>query len=65
MPPSQVCRFEPRSGALLEPLMVVPGMVGPPLSLKNTIRVFDSRRSARNAAMILPTPSSMADSIAA
>ena len=42
MPPSSVVRFEPRSGSLREPLMVVPRMVGPPLSLKKKISVFSS-----------------------
>ena len=45
MPPSSVVRFEPRSGSLREPLIVVPGMVGPPLSLKKTISVSSSRPS--------------------
>ena len=43
MPPSSVVRLEPRNGSLREPLMVVPRMVGPPLSLKKKISVFSSR----------------------
>ena len=47
MPPSQVWRFEPRSGVLVEPLIVVPAIVGPPLSLKKKTSVFSSSPSAR------------------
>ena len=43
MPPSSVVRFEPRSGVLREPLMVVPGIVGPPLSLMKKMSVSSSR----------------------
>ena len=35
--------LRPRSGSLLEPLMVVPGIVGPPLSLMKKTSVFSSR----------------------
>ena len=40
MPPSHVVRFDPLKGALLDPLIVVVVIVGPPLSLKKTISVF-------------------------
>ena len=65
MPPSHVCRFDPRSGVLVAPLIVVPSIVGPPLSLKKKISVFSSRPSARSAASVRPMPSSIADIIAA
>ena len=44
---------------------VVPGMVGPPLSLKKTTTVFCSRPRSRSVSRTRPTPSSMAESIAA
>ena len=50
---------------MLEPFTVVVGMVGPPLSLKKKISVFSSSPAARSATMVRPTPSSIADSIAA
>ena len=46
MPPSQVCRFDPRSGPLLDPLTVVVGIVGPPLSFKKS-RAFSLQGSDR------------------
>jgi hypothetical protein len=65
MPPSHVCRFDPRSGALLEPLTVVVGIVGPPLSLKKKMSVFSSSPAECSAANVRPTASSIADSMAA
>ena len=50
MPPSSVCRFEPRSGALTAPFTVVPSLVGPPLSLMKKISVRCSRSVSRNLA---------------
>ena len=48
-----------------EPLIVVPGIVGPPLSLKKTISVFSSSSSARSLSSTSPTASSSAVIIAA
>ena len=64
MPPSSVVRFEPRSGSLREPLIVVPSMVGPPLSLKKTISVSPSTPPAQGVEH-LADASSSAVSIAA
>ena len=65
MPPSSVVRLEPRKGSFREALMVVPNMVGPPLSLKKKISVFSSRFAARSVSSTSPTASSIAVSIAA
>ena len=43
MPPSSVVRFEPRNGSLRDALIEVPGIVGPPLSLKKNTSVLSSR----------------------
>jgi hypothetical protein len=50
---------------LLEPLTVVVGIVGPPLSLKKKISVFSSSPAECSAANVRPTASSIADSMAA
>ena len=42
MPPSSVVRLEPRNGSLRDPFTVVPGMVGPPLSLMKATSVLRS-----------------------
>jgi hypothetical protein len=65
IPPSHVCRFDPCSGALLEPLTVVVGMVGPPLSFRKITSVFSSSFRARRASSALPIASSIAETMAA
>src|SRR5205085_9760722 len=61
-PPSSVVRLDPRSGVFTEPLMVVPFIVGPPLSLKNATSVFLVSFSSFSFLMTSPTASSMARS---
>ena len=61
----QVWRFDPRSRALRDPLIVVPGMVGPPLSLKKMTSVCSSSFVSWIAAIVRPIASSIADSMAA
>ena len=65
MPPSQVCRFDPRSGPLLDPLTVVVGIVGPPLSFTKITSVFSSSFCSCRAVSVLPIASSIADTMAA
>lgn len=65
MPPSHVCRFDARSGALLEPFSVVVGIVGPPLSFRKMTSVSSSSRLSWSAANVRPIASSITESIAA
>ena len=65
MPPSSVVRLEPRNGSFREPLTVVPGIVGPPLSLMKTTNVFCSRPVSASVFRTRPTASSRANIIAA
>ena len=65
MPPSRVVRLEPRSGAFTEPLVVVPFIVGPPLSLMKKTSVRPSCPLSLRAWRTRPMLSSMADIIAA
>jgi len=64
MPPSSVVRFEPRKGSLREAFTVVPGIVGPPLSLMKATSVFRSRPASATFWRTRPTASSMANIIA-
>jgi hypothetical protein len=58
--PSSVVRFEPRNGVLTEALVVVPFIVGPPLSLMNATSVFSVSFSSASFLVTAPMASSIA-----